>query len=227
MGDVMAQNKNGTLVRIDHTNTYEGTATAEDGAVLKKKFRCSTREEAIDRWQSWQKGKEEKMAKSETKGTMGTCPFTGSCHAGCQMWDDTTGRCAFQDIGFALFGIYKVVGDEPKAIGRIADALEMIALQEKPAKESDWRGGVYKPDAKNLIEDYLSEADGYDFINMKSKDVYSGFRVWLANKGVKPEDFPTQQMLTFAVQNKFPDILSYAKAGGGMFVFAKSPKASR
>ncbi len=54
--DVMASNGNGSLVRIDHTNTYEGTATV-DGKVVKKKFRSTTREEAISRWMSWQQCK--------------------------------------------------------------------------------------------------------------------------------------------------------------------------
>lgn len=56
--DVMASNSGGMLVRNDGTNTYEGTATL-DGRVYSKKFRCTTREEAIARWEAWQRGKAE------------------------------------------------------------------------------------------------------------------------------------------------------------------------
>ena len=78
--DVMDRNSGGELVRIDHTNTYEGTATV-GGKVVKRKFRCTTKEEAVTRWRAWQDGKSPKAMPEREEERMSAAARTDKAPA--------------------------------------------------------------------------------------------------------------------------------------------------
>lgn len=63
-GGIIRKNGNGTLERVDSTNTYIGSATLENGRIVTKRFRCIgfKEDEVAERWLKWQWRETEKAA---------------------------------------------------------------------------------------------------------------------------------------------------------------------
>lgn len=213
MRDLMGKNDNGELIRIDHTNTYEGTATLPDGHVVRNKFRCNGKEEALKKWLAWQsscfnKDKERQRAvqikKNESKER-----------------DEMAREDKLCDATILL----PMLGKINTTLERIAEALEVIALNDKPSvivKEVVNEEPVIvqsKKEAVDGLDEFFTKHDPYEFINCTSVDIRSKVA-----KYCKDNDFaePTVRQVTVYMKSKFVNKLSWKTSKHGTMFFYKT-----
>jgi len=212
-GGLVKKNDNGTLERVDGTNTYIGSATLESGKVLTKRFRCQGFDEAdvIGRWEKWQgkKGetpeKEVRMAEKKME-----CPFSGAeCGSKCPIWSGASNACALKLGGIGLFNIsaYLMNLDMSESI----ELLAMAIADQKPAPKP-----VAKPEptAADGIEGYLDGKSFLAFVNLHSKSVYSPYKEFCEEKG-----FPcvSESSLTKVIEGRYPELKVERGNGGARF----------
>ena len=195
MKDLMKKNDNGELVRIDHSNTYEGTATLADGCVIKTKFRCSTRQEAIERWELWQQSSAEKNKDRKKAPTSK------------QQAPRNEQSAAFLHV-----------------LERIADALELIALREDggtvgvTVEEPETK--QEKKSAEQGLVAFIKEHSPYEFINCTSATIHKSACEYCASNGYES---PTQNLVTRKVKELCADVLEGISGKSGTeFVYKKA-----
>lgn len=189
MKDLMKKNDNGELIRLDHSNTYEGTATLADGSVIKTKFRCSSRQEAIEQWEAWQqssaaKNKERKKAPAAKQPAI--------------KQPDSKQPAARNEQGArALLSVLE----------RIADALELIALREdggtvEQTKEPETKQA--KKSAEQGLITFIKGHSPYEFINCTSASIHKQACEYCESNGYES---PTQNLVTRKVKELCADVL--------------------
>lgn len=195
MKDLMKKNDNGELVRIDHTNTYEGTATLPDGYVIKNKFRCNSKQEAVEQWEAWQvssvaKNRDRKKALEDKKQSARN----------------------EQNVKNLI-----------DVLERIADALELIALRddkdrvvevqaEEPKKASE------KKNAEDGLTAFIESRSAYEFINCTSTSIHKTACEYCAANGY---ELPTQQLVTRKVKQLCADVLTWTSTNHGTTFYYK------
>ena len=158
-GGMVAKNDNGTLERVDGTNTYIGSATLENGKVITKRFRGNVPDEQkiVERWLKWQgrKTEDEEMAeiiKVDDGSKTPKCPFSGcECNAKCPLWSEAQRVCSLKLAGIGLSYVAANLMNL-----KVDEELELIALAiAESGKKTD------KPKAEPARE--LTATDGVEF----------------------------------------------------------------
>ena len=186
-GATVAENGNGTLERVDGTNTYIGTATLASGKVLTKRFRGepSCEADVIERWEKWQGRNddgEEVGVIAEAKATKGrTCPLScQECAASCPLWSAANGACAIMLGGVALYNMSVNMSRLD-----MSEPLELLAMAVADS------GGSGRPKVAEVTE--KTDAQGVDaymegktfisFVNLHSKTAYSPYKRFCEENG--------------------------------------------
>ena len=222
-GGMVAKNDNGTLERVDGTNTYIGSATLENGKVITKRFRGNVPNEPkiIERWLKWQgrKTEDEEMAeitKIDDDSKTSKCPFSGcECNAKCPLWSEAQRVCSLKLGGIGLSYIAANLMNL-----KVDEELELIALAIAESGK--------KPDAPKMeparelsasdgVEVFLADKKFLDFVNLTSKRVFSDYKKALAGT-----DYPLmkESELTTAIAEKFPELKKKTVHGGSVLVAA-------
>lgn len=222
-GGMVAKNDNGTLERVDGTNTYIGSATLENGKVITKRFRGNVPDEQkiVERWLKWQgrKTEDEEMAeiiKVDDGSKTPKCPFSGcECNAKCPLWSAAQSVCSLKLGGIGLSYIAANLMEL-----KVDEELELIALaidesgkkHDKPKAEP-----AKEPSGSDGVEFFLADKKFLDFVNLTSKRVFSDYKKSLANT-----DYPLvkESELTTAIAEKFPELKKKTVHGGSVLVAA-------
>ena len=227
-GGIIRKNDNGTLERIDGTNTYIGSATLESGRVITKRFRCQGfDEEAVaERWLKWQgrktediEEKEEIMAEEITQkqGKSQSCPFSGGeCTPGCAMFSPSNLKCSLMLGGI---GLYNIAANLSKL--NCNDAIELVAMaiaDEKGKEQAE--SAPLQAETKTVadgIRAYLGDKTFLSFVNLHSKTVYSPYK-----KFCEEEGYPADSEANFSKEllRSFPELKSKTAHGGRTFIAA-------
>ena len=213
-GGMVAKNDNGTLERVDGTNTYIGSATLENGKVITKRFRGNVPDEQkiVERWLKWQgrKTEDEEMAEIIKVDDGSKTP-----NAKCPLWSEAQRVCSLKLAGIGLSYVAANLMNL-----KVDEELELIALaiaesgkktdkpKAEPAKELTASEGV---------EFFLADKKFLDFVNLTSKRVFSDYKKALANT-----DYPLvkESELTTAIAEKFPELRKKTVHGGSVLVAA-------
>lgn len=223
-GGMVAKNENGTLERVDGTNTYIGSATLENGKVITKRFRGNVPNEPkiVERWLKWQgrKTEEEDMAeiiKVDNDSKTPKCPFSGcECNYKCPLWSEAQSACTLKLGGIAL---NYMAANLMKM--KVDDELELIALAigelgknrpEKPKAEP-----AKAQTANDGIELFLKDKKFLDLVNLSSKRVHSDYKKALAGKGYP---LVRESELMAAIVKHFPELKKKTVHGGSVLVAA-------
>ena len=221
-GGMVAKNDNGTLERIDGTNTYIGSATLPNGKVITQRFRGNVPDEKnlVERWLKWQgkkldKEEEEPMANNTKKQT---CPFSNNeCGPSCPMFSPTNRACTIMLGGI---GLYNIASNMMKIDPNESIELVAMAIGElKPEK------AIVKPEpvatnaltVEDGIEAYLEDKSFLAFVNLHSKTVYSPYKRFCEDKGF-PAD--TEANFSQVILKKYPELKGEKAHGGRTFVAA-------
>lgn len=222
-GGMVAKNDNGTLERVDGTNTYIGSATLENGKVITKRFRGNVPDEQkiVERWLKWQgrKTEDEEMAeiiKVDDGNKTPKCPFSGcECNAKCPLWSEAQRVCSLKLAGIGLSYVAANLMNL-----KVDEELELIALAiaesgkktDKPKAEP-----VKELTATDGVEFFLADKKFLDFVNLTSKRVFSDYKKALANT-----DYPLvkESELTTAIAEKFPELKKKTVHGGSVLIAA-------
>lgn len=228
-GGMIRRNDNGTLERVDGTNTYIGSATLENGKVITKRFRCVgfKEDEVADRWLKWQSKAAEKMAekreeqearKNEDKENpmaekKVNCPISDNvCGPTCPMWSEVHGRCALYLGGI---GMYNVASNLMKL--KVDQELELIAMAiADSARTDDSKHVGGKTDETGVIA-YLDGKRFLEFVNLHSKSVHAEYR-----KFCKANGYPevSESELTSAIKRRYKELKAETSMGGTRFIAA-------
>lgn len=218
-GGIVRKNDNGTLERVDGTNTYIGSATLSDGKVITKRFRCTgfDEDEVAERWLKWQGKNAEKMReafdekeadmaeKTVAKKNALTCPFSGGeCGYKCPIWND--GRCALAMLGI---GMYNIACNLMKL--KTDDELELIAMA---IAELGGKEPVEEPSEADGLEAFLEGKSFIDFVNLHSKGVHAQYK-----KVCDGLSLPAmgEKELTAEIEKRFPELVVHRQVGGSVF----------
>ena len=224
-GAIVSRNDNGTLERVDGTNTYIGSATLESGKVVTKRFRRTGNDEAeVERkWLKWQgrniEAKEEPMAEAyevKANGKAAECPFSGrECGPKCPMYSQGNRACSLMLGGIGLFNISVNLSrlDPNESLELIAMALGDLGGQRAEAADEPL------PTAAATVEDgvkaYLEDKSFLTFVNLHSKTAYSPYRKFCEENGFPAE---TESGFSSAVRERYPELRSERAHGGCRFV---------
>lgn len=224
-GGMVSRNDNGTLERVDGTNTYIGSATLESGKVVTKRFRgpWQNEDKIIDQWLKWQ-GKnvdeiqEEDMAQENTNCKTSKCPFSGDeCTPRCPMYSPNNRACTIMLGGIGLYNIgCNLMNLDPN------DSLELIAMAVGDLRKADSEPVTPTVETKALTVDdgvkaYLEDKTFLSFVNLHSKTVYSPYKKFCEANG-----FPAESESGFSqvVLKSYPELKSEKTHGGRTFVAA-------
>lgn len=223
-GAIIRQNDCGTLERVDGSSTYVGTATLENGKVLTKKFRSSSRDddEVAGRWLRWQgknveREEEEPMATKETPKTC-NCPFSErECGALCPLYSTVHGECSLKLAGIGLLNISANLAKLD-----MTEPIELLAMAVAESGKGAVAPAVESMEAKALtvddgIEAYFEGKRFLDFVNLHSKTAYSPYRKFCEKKGYPAEK---ESAFTKEVKKRFPELKGQPNGGGFVFVAA-------
>ena len=222
-GGIIRSNDNGTLERIDGTNTYVGSATLESGKVLTKRFRCQgfDEDDVARRWLKWQgknvETKEETMAK-EIESKKSACPFSGQeCGGSCPMYSAVHQSCSVMLGGIGLYNIAQNIQslDASESIELVAMAVgELGGKRVEPAQEPVETPVLTVDDG---VSAYLDGKSFLAFVNLHSKTVYAPYKRFCEEKG-----FPSESESGFskALLRSFPELKAQPAHGGKTFVAA-------
>ena len=228
-GGMVAKNDNGTLERVDGTNTYIGSATLQNGKVITKRFRgvSQKQDKIIESWERWQcrNDVEEDVEKEEVMAEIrntkkNECPLSGNeCGPACPLYSQANKACSLKLGGIGLYNMSCNLMNL-----KVDEELELIALAiaesktaSEPAREPVAEA---KPKAKTEAEGVDAFLDGkkfLDFVNLGSKRVYSDYKKTVEGKGypiVKEAD------LIAAITKRFPELKKKGVHGGSVLVAA-------
>ena len=236
-GAITRSNDNGTLERVDGTNTYIGTATLPSGKVLTKRFRGSwdDEDEIARRWEKWQcrhnddeDGGEYYFEEGddnmeETKRTGSECPISGyECKPNCPMFSVANGACSIMLGGTALYNIsanvMELKADEP--IELVAMAVQEVAkaMADMPrAVAQPVEAPVlikHEPTPDDSIAEFLKDRNFMDFVNLHSKRVNADMKRFCEERGLPR---PSEKELVAAIDGKFPELKAQGVSGGTVF----------
>ena len=237
-GAITRSNDNGTLERVDGTNTYIGTATLPSGKVLTKRFRgnWNDEDEIVQRWERWQcrhdddddGGQdyyyEEGEDMEETKRTGSECPLSGfECKPQCPMFSVANGACAIMLGGTALYNIgANIMGlkaDEPielvaMAVQEVAKAMaDMPRAAAQPVAVST-PPEKREPTSEDSLAAFLEGRSFMDFVNLHSKRVSADAKKFCEERGLPRIG---EKELVAAIDDKFPELKAQGVSGGTVF----------
>lgn len=224
-GGMVARNDNGTLERVDGSNTYIGSATLENGKVITKRFRGNVPEESkiIERWEKWQGRKgddaqEEVAMDNEIKSKKSVCPFSGNeCGPSCPIWSPANAKCAVMLGGIGLYSIASNLAslDASESIELVAMAIGELRADKPSAKPEP------TPTRALTVEDgvkaYLEDKSFLAFVNLHSKTVYSPYKKFCEEAGFPLE---TESNFSQAILKRYPELKGEKAHGGRTFVAA-------
>ena len=220
-GGVIARNDNGTLERIDKTNTYIGSATLDSGRVITKRFRCTgfDEDDVIERWEKWQGKKNDSQLEyvGETEATMQNdkvkCPISANaCTAACPLYSSGNNACALLLCGIAL---YNMSCNMERL--NMTEPLELIAMavgdmKNAPENQKDEASPM---DTRNDgVASYLGDKTFLSFVNLYSKGVYNDYKRFCENEGFA---IVSEAELSSAIIGKFPELVKKGVRGGSVF----------
>lgn len=223
-GGIIRKNDNGTLERVDGTNTYIGSATLPSGKVVTKRFRCQgfDEDEVERRWLKWQGKNDEETQEedmvSEANDKKSKCPFSGDeCTSRCPMYSPSNRACTIMLGGIGLYNIgCNLMNLDPN------DSLELIAMAVGDLRRDGAEPMPSTVEAKALtVEDgvkaYLEDKSFLAFVNLHSKTVYAPYKKFCEDNGFPAE---TESGFSQVVLKSFPELKSEKAHGGRTFVAA-------
>lgn len=232
-GGMIRRNDNGTLERVDGTNTYIGSATLENGKVITKRFRCVgfKEDEVADRWLKWQSKAAEKMAEKreeqETKKVnekaekeekimaekKSNCPISDNvCGPTCPMWSEAHGRCALYLGGI---GMYNTAVNLPKL--KVDQELELIAMAIADSVKTDGGKPVGEKTEEAGVIAYLDGKRFLEFVNLHSKAVHGEYKRFCQDNGYP---IVKESELTKAIEKRYKELKAEKQMGGTRFMAA-------
>lgn len=235
-GGIIRKNDNGTLERIDGTNTYIGSATLENGRVITKRFRCKgfDEDDVARRWEKWQcrkdvpddEGaedyyKEEDMA-NEKKNP--TCPLSGNdCTATCPMFSIENMACSIMLGGIALYNmsvnIMKLDASESvemvaMAVGELGSAMKSGSVGATGAAVTSIKAEPKLPTEADGVDAFFEGKTFLNFVNLHGKAVNGQYARFCKEAG-----FPAvkEGVLLEKVVERFPELKRVGVRGGSVF----------
>ena len=232
-GGIIRKNDNGTLERVDGTNTYIGSATLENGKIITKRFRCVgfKEDEVAERWLKWQSKAVEKMTekreeqeakKAEEKAEKEekimvekkqNCPFSDNeCGPTCPMWSDGNQKCA---IFLGCIGMYNVACNLMKL--KVDQELELIAMAIADSVKVDGNKPTENKTEEAGIIAFLDGKRFLEFVNLHSKAVHGEYKRYCQENG-----YPVvkESELTKAIENRYKELKAETQMGGTRFMAA-------
>lgn len=228
-GGVIRRNDNGTLERVDGTNTYIGSATLENGKVITKRFRCVgfKEDEVADRWLKWQGKTAEKMAEKREEQEARenedkekpmaekkvNCPISDNvCGPTCPMWSEAHGRCALYLGGI---GMYNVASNLMKL--KVDQELELIAMAIADSVRADDAKPVSEKTGEAGVIAYLDGKRFLEFVNLHSKAVHGEYKRFCQENGYP---IVRESELTRAIEKRYKELKAEKQMGGTRFMAA-------
>lgn len=201
MKDIYGKNDNGELERIDHSSTYVGTATLQDGTVVEKTFRTKSSDDAVKRWLEWQGKAMELKPKPEPKQEQ-------------LQYDEPVKSPNAEPEPKSKQGITELFA----YLSRIANALEIIALNTETIElkadinlvTTESEQYSEEIELRDSVELFLEGKSIFDFINKTTSQVAKEYFEFCKDGGFEAR---SQRGFTKKVLSIFGDELALSKPG--------------